>query len=345
MSLSIDISKRYKDFSLQVKLETDGRRLGLLGASGCGKSMTLKCIAGIEKPDRGSIQVNGRALFDSEKKINLIPQRRKVGYLFQNYALFPNMTVAQNIGCGLKGDRKEKLPVIRNMVEMLHLEGLENRYPSQLSGGQQQRVALARILAYEPDVLMLDEPFSALDAFLKESLLEELLETLKLYKGDIIIVSHNRDEIYSLCESLAIIDNGSLVRRGDTGKVFKDPQKLAAARLTGCKNISPVRKIDEYKLEALDWELVLHTKDRITEDIRYIGIRAHDVKPVSEAGENSFPLKNYRVVENPFEKNILCKCGPGEIWWKLGTKDWNVYQEGEGKGWLCLPEESLLLLS
>lgn len=345
MSLLIDISKKYKDFSLQIKLETKGKRLGLLGASGCGKSMTLKCIAGIEKPDKGRILLNDRILFDSGEKINLTPQKRKVGYLFQNYALFPNMTVARNIGCGLKVSTPEKFLKIKTMIEMLHLEGLENRYPAQLSGGQQQRVALARILAYEPDVLMLDEPFSALDAYLKENLLEELLETLKLYKGDIIIVSHNRDEIYSLCESLAIIDNGKLVMAGDTKKIFREPQKLAAARLTGCKNISPVRIIDEYTLEALDWGLILHTETKVAEDVRYIGIRAHDIRPAAAGEENSFPLTKYRMVESPFEKNLICQSGQGEIWWKLSNDRWNTSLNKEFLAYLSLPKEALLLLN
>ncbi len=344
MSLSVDITKKFKDFSLNVTLETAGNRLGLLGASGCGKSMTLKWIAGIEKPDKGKIVLNDKILFDSDKKINLIPQKRKVGYLFQNYALFPNMTVAQNIGIGMKDKWKIKQPKILEMLELFHLSGLENRYPAQLSGGQQQRVALARIFAYEPDVLMLDEPFSALDAFLKESLLEELLEILKMYKGDIIIVSHNRDEIYSLCERLAIIDSGELILTGDTEKIFSNPKRLAAARLTGCKNISPIRKINDYTAEAIDWGVILHTAQKVTQDTGYIGIRAHDLQPAAENSENSFAIENYRIVDSPFERNLLCKSGHGEIWWKVNVDKINHQLQMQVPEYLTLPKEALLML-
>lgn len=344
MSLSVDITKKFKDFSLNVTLEAAGNRLGLLGASGCGKSMTLKCIAGIEKPDKGKIVLNDKILFDSDKKINLIPQKRKVGYLFQNYALFPNMTVAQNIGIGMKDKWKIKQPKILEMLELFHLSGLENRYPAQLSGGQQQRVALARIFAYEPDVLMLDEPFSALDAFLKESLLEELLEILKMYKGDIIIVSHNRDEIYSLCERLAIIDSGELILTGDTEKIFSNPKRLAAARLTGCKNISPIRKINDYTVEAIDWGVILHTAQKVTQDTGYIGIRAHDLQPAAENSENSFAIENYRIVDSPFERNLLCKSGHGEIWWKVNVDKINHQLQMQVPEYLTLPKEALLML-
>ena len=168
MSLKVHIHSKLKGFELKVDFETNGKPMGILGASGCGKSMTLKCIAGIMTPDEGYIELRGKVLFDSKNKINLKPQDRKVGYLFQNYALFPNMTVAQNIAVGIRGSKSEKTEVVTKMLHNFHLQGLEKRYPSQLSGGQQQRVALARILAYEPDALLLDEPFSALDAYLKE---------------------------------------------------------------------------------------------------------------------------------------------------------------------------------
>ena len=172
MSLSVHIEKRVGDFHLKINLEHEMGITGILGASGCGKSMTLKCIAGIEKPDKGRIVLNGRVLFDSEKKINLKPQERKVGYLFQNYALFPNMTVEQNILCGLskekdKGVKKEKMEAMIKVMDLASCKGL---YPHQLSGGQQQRCALARMLVSEPELLLLDEPFSALDAYLREQL-------------------------------------------------------------------------------------------------------------------------------------------------------------------------------
>ena len=153
--------------------------------------MTLKCIAGIEKPDRGTITLDGRVLFDSEKHINLTPQQRRVGYPFQQYALFPNMTAAQNILCGIRtGSHTEKKETLAALLRTFRLEGLEKKLPAQLSGGQQQRVALARILASEPQAILLDEPFSALDSYLKWELELELGELLGAFDGPILWVSH-----------------------------------------------------------------------------------------------------------------------------------------------------------
>lgn len=181
MALEISIQKRLGGFQLDMHLQSGSRRIGILGVSGCGKSMTLRSIAGVERPDSGRILVDERVLFDSKKHINVRPQKRSIGYLFQNYALFPTMTVAENIGAGLKGSREEKRERVARMVERFQLSGLESRLPGQLSGGQQQRTALARIMAYEPDMILLDEPFSALDDNLKERLQQEMWELLEDY--------------------------------------------------------------------------------------------------------------------------------------------------------------------
>ena len=159
MSLRVEIEKRLGNFALQAEFETREQTLALLGASGCGKSVTLKCIAGIMTPDKGRIELDGQVLFDAEKGINLPPQKRRVGYLFQQYALFPNMTVVQNICCGIRARGAERERLVREQMRRFQLEGLEKSYPAQLSGGQQQRVALARILAGEPKAILLDEPF------------------------------------------------------------------------------------------------------------------------------------------------------------------------------------------
>ncbi|MDF2632452.1 MAG: ABC-type sulfate/molybdate transport system, ATPase component, partial [Caproiciproducens sp.] len=179
MSISVDITKTLGNFRLNVKFEAQDEILALLGASGSGKSMTLKCIAGVEKPDAGRIVLGGRVLFDSEQKINLSPQKRKTGYLFQHYALFPNMTVEENIAAGICAPKREKGEKIQEKIKAFYLNGLEKHYPSQISGGQQQRVALARILASEPEILMLDEPFSALDSYLRWQMEQEMSGVLE----------------------------------------------------------------------------------------------------------------------------------------------------------------------
>ncbi|BCJ95156.1 ABC transporter [Anaerocolumna cellulosilytica] len=346
MSLYVDIKKKFKGFSLKVRLETTGETMGLLGASGCGKSMTLKCIAGIVKPDEGMIRLNDKVLFDSRKKINLPPQERNVGYLFQNYALFPNMTVEENISCGLKGSKKEKQSRVYEMLGLLHIKGFEKRYPVELSGGQQQRVALARILAYEPEVLMLDEPFSALDAYLKESLQQELIESLRGYRGDTLLVSHDRDEVYGMCGSIAVIENGAIVLMGNTKEIFKNPINLAGARLTGCKNISRAKKVSETVLEALDWGITLHTDVIIKDSIQYVGIRAHAIRPaIDSKQENSLPCNLMRVAESPFEQNIIVNSKGSEIWWKISKAYWNNTLKEQLPEYLILPKGALMLLS
>lgn len=302
MALKVDIQKKLKGFSLDVSFEKGNERLGILGASGGGKSMTLKCIAGIETPDCGSILLNDRVLFDSEKKINLKPQDRNVGYLFQNYALFPNMTVEENIAIGLKVQRSERTAIVADCIRRFKLQGLETRFPKQLSGGQQQRVALARILAYQPEVIMLDEPFSALDSFLKDLLQDQLFEMLEDYNGDIIIVSHNRDEIFKFCEKLVVVATGSSIHYGGTKEIFKYPKYAEAAKLTGCKNISRIKKISEYRLYAVSWGIELLTEQPISDKIKYVGIRAHSFLPSDiSGGENSMEIQMDSIYETPFE--------------------------------------------
>ena len=218
MGLEVQMEKKFPGFQLNVDFHTEGGCMGILGASGCGKSMTLKCIAGIEKPDKGKIVLNGRILYDSEKKISLSVQERNVGYLFQDYALFPTMTVEQNLAVAMKGKKREKEQKIKEQIRRFRLEGLERRYPSQISGGQQQRVALARMLLHQPEIIMLDEPFSALDGFLKDELQLEMLELLKDYGKDVLMVSHSRDEIFRFCDRLILLEDGKSILKGSTAE-------------------------------------------------------------------------------------------------------------------------------
>lgn len=235
MSISIHIEKSLGDFHLQVDLDAPNISVGLLGASGSGKSMTLRCIAGIETPDKGSIIVDDQILFDRAKGINLTPQKRKIGFLFQNYALFPNMTVQQNIKCGAR--RNQDLSIVSKLIEQFHLTGLERHLPGQLSGGQQQRVALARILASDPRILLLDEPFSALDSFLREQIAQQIAQVIDDFSGTCILVSHDREEIYHLCDQVAIADQGKIDNMRDRQAVFHHPRTITEARLAGFENI------------------------------------------------------------------------------------------------------------
>ncbi|GHV52563.1 ABC transporter [Spirochaetia bacterium] len=344
MSLRVSIRKRLsKSFSLETEFETSGDGcLGILGASGCGKSMTLKCIAGIETPDEGHISVNGRVLFDSAKKINLKPQVRRVGYLFQNYALFPRMTVLENITASLPG--KEGRVRAREWIGQFGLDGLEDRYPAHLSGGQQQRAALARMLIREPELILLDEPFSALDTNLRELMQLQFLDLLKSRK-DVILVTHSRDEAYRLCGEILVMDAGRVLGKGKTKTLFADPGLVRIARLTGCKNISPVRQTGEREIFALDWGIPLHILKPLPEGITHVGIRAHDFVPVREGGINRIRPAVTRRSEEPFENVVLFTNADapkegGELWWKYSKyTGYDTVPE-----WLYLPPESLLLL-
>ena len=281
MALEVAIKKYYPDFSLDVNFYTEKGILGVLGASGCGKSMTLKCIAGIETPDEGKIILNGRVLFDSEKKINLSPQKRNIGYLFQNYALFPHMNVEENIAVGIKIKEKKK-EIIAKYLKIFHLENLKKAYPKNLSGGQQQRVALARIFASQPDILMLDEPFSALDDFLKWQVELELAKVLKLYGKNVLFVSHNRDEIYRFCDEIMVLSQGKTVSFSTKKDLFEKPNSIAASKLSGCKNHSRIEKVDKYLCRAIDWNIDLTVASEISDKDRYIGIRAHELMIVDD---------------------------------------------------------------
>lgn len=321
MSLEVTIAKRFEGFTLHADFAAGNTAAAILGASGCGKSMTLRCIAGVVKPDSGRIVLDGRVLFDSEKGIDLPPQQRNVGLLFQNYALFPNMTVEQNILCALK---KEKDPAARkaacgSALRAMRLEELAHRLPSELSGGQQQRAALARILAGRPRILMLDEPFSALDSYLREEVEGEVGSLLSNFDGTALLVTHDRDEAYRLCREMIVMDSGEVLRAGTTKEVFADPRRLTAARLTGCKNILPCVRVDEHHVRLTGWERELTVALPVPEGCCAVGIRAHDFAPEAADGENRMPVQVGASSENPFDWNMICTAADdaGKLWWKV----------------------------
>ena len=230
LSLEVDIEKKFRGFHLSQQFSAGDETLGLLGASGCGKSLTMRSIAGIEKPDAGKIIVNDTVFFDKapgkKAKVDLSPQQRKTALLFQNYMLFPNLTIEQNVAAGLpKGvTAAERAEAIREQMQRFGLLGMEKRYPVQLSGGQQQRVALARMLAARPGILMLDEPFSALDSHLKSSLEQNLIGLFEQFKGTILYVSHDIDEAFRFCDRIAVMYLGSFVEIGTSDQIFNSPK-------------------------------------------------------------------------------------------------------------------------
>lgn len=345
MSIYVDIEKKLGSFHLKVKLEAGDETLALLGASGCGKSITLKCIAGIEKPDKGQIIVDDVVLFDSEKKINLTPQQRHTGLMFQNYALFPNMTVLQNIraAANRERDKTKREVAVRTVMESFGLTELARHLPHQLSGGQQQRVALARILVSNPRILLLDEPFSALDSHLRFRLEQEVRRVIREFGKTVLLVSHDRDEVFRMSDSIAIMDGGSIQAIGTKAEVFSNPQTRKGAVLTGCKNISAMEVLETGQARATDWGITLEVPN-VPADTAAIGIRMHDV--CTGSGKNSYRCRVVEEIENPFSYTIMLQplntnC-TSPIGWELDKESWrNIRSEEIG---ISLPPEALLLL-
>lgn len=345
MSIQLDIEKKLGAFHLNIQLEAENETLALLGASGCGKSMTLKCIAGIEKPDRGKIVVDGRVLFDSEKGIDVSPQQRRTGLMFQNYALFPNMTVAQNIRAGgsREKDRKKREEKVQEGMARFGLTALANHYPHQLSSGQQQRVALARILISDPEILLLDEPFSALDSHLRFRLEREVRQVLRSFGKTVLLVSHDRDEVFRMSEKVAIVENGSVTAIGTNREVFTKPVTRGGASLTGCKFLSEVERISPTSVYARDWGMELEIPE--TEGtIRAVGVRMHHVRP--GPGENSFRCRVVEEIENPFSYTLMLRPvdSPEGIpfGWTVNREKWETERTDEVQ--IHIPKGAILLL-
>lgn len=304
-NLSIDIKSKLHSYDMDISFKTSSKRIGILGASGAGKSMLLKFISGIISPDHGTIKIDEEIIFDSSKKINIKPQKRDVAYMFQNYALFPNMTVRENIEIVIQGSKELRKEKASEYMKKFHIFDLADKRPKDLSGGQQQRVALARIMVYEPKVILLDEPFSALDSNLKDKLQIELEEMLSGFDGTIIMVSHSKDEIYRFSEELLIVDKGKIVEYGPTKKTFSHPKTLEGAKIIGLSNIMPVHfdRGNKISVPDLDTEICLddfsYVYDIDTNKIKYIGIRDRDFELLSEGqtAENIINAKIEKIYE------------------------------------------------
>ena len=345
MSLQVKIQKKLADFTLDVQFTLDSAVLGILGASGAGKTMLLRSIAGLENPDRGRITLRDRVLFDSDRGLHVPARERRVGILFQNYALLPHRTVAENIAFGVPHLAAEKQKeTVNALVERAHLTGLDRRYPGSLSGGEQQRAALARALAIEPEALLLDEPFSALDTHLRSRLEVQLQQTFAAYERPTLLVTHNIEEAYRLGEKLMVLSKGRVEAFGPKEGVFRNPGSIEVARLTGCKNFSRARRIASDALEALDWGCRLRVSPpEIPPDSAHVGVRAHYIEfpdltartattsPASIT-ENTFPAWVAQFLETPFRVTLYLKLheAPGD------DKDFHVQAEVTQERWHAL---------
>lgn len=311
MSLSVSIKKSFPAFTLDVDIEAGNETIGWLGESGCGKSLTMRCIAGIETPDEGKIVVNGKTFFEREAgkrpAVNLSPQERKTALLFQNYMLFPNLTVAENVAAGIdrklpKGERNAQVDA---ELRRFGLDGFGKRYPSQLSGGQQQRVALARMLAAKPDILMLDEPFSALDAHLKGVLEQNLAGLFETFHGTILYVSHDIDEALRFCDRIAVIEKGHVTEVSTGNNLVNNPQSAASIRLSGCKNTTPAHRIDDHRVFLPAWGIEVETDKPAPENLTYMGVRAFFLERAKEPGRNTYRVRVVRTSDSRFDRSVL----------------------------------------
>lgn len=335
MSLSIHIRKKLVNFTLEVNIDIEDGNFALLGASGSGKSMLLKCIAGIEKPDEGRIVINDHVVFDSNKNIHVKVQERKCGFVFQNYALFPNMTVTENIACGIK-QKKHQSELLQQLLIQYDLEEVKNSYPAYLSGGQQQRCAIARTMASNPKILLLDEPFSALDKPLKQKLIQDLKQVLTPFKGTTIFVSHDHEEVYRLANKVGILERGKLIELDDKVKVYHTPSHISCAKQVGIRNISCIDKIDSHTIYAKDWDIVLKINQEVQPFHTHIGIRELQIQmPITN---NVIDVEVIDTIQEIYgEYVIIRKKGSntrGIICRKECVKSKKIY----------IPEESIFLM-
>ena len=346
MSLTVRIRKQLGDFCLEADFSAEQETLALLGASGCGKSVTLRCIAGILRPDEGLIQLDGKRLYDSAAGICLPPQQRNIGYLFQNYALFPNMTVRQNIAAAVT-DKRRRTAVTEEKLRQFQLECLAELKPGQLSGGQQQRTALARILASDPHAILLDEPFSALDSYLKYQMELELTEALNRFPGPILYVTHDQGEVFRSCRRVCVMDHGQTQGVLDLRELFHTPGTVAAARLSGCKNFAPA--IPEGSLVQLpQWGLTLSCRHPVPLDIRCVGIRSNLISLHPTEDANVVPCALQRVIQDVSTTIVLlrpdgCTTDAPPLRMELSREEWRQVNHNGHLTVYIQPRDILLL--
>ncbi len=360
MALEIQIEKKLPEFTLDVSFTAGNAPLSILGPSGAGKTMLLRCIAGLERGSRGRIALDGRVLLDTERRVQVPARDRRVGMLFQHYALFPHRTVGENIAFGLHNlPRDEQARRVTAMLERVHIGGLEGRYPREISGGEQQRAALARALAVEPEALLLDEPLSALDTHLRSQMETQLQETFATYRRPALLVTHNIEEAYRLGEQMLVLSRGRIAAFGAKEEILRHPPSVEVAQLTGCKNFSRARAISESTIEALDWGCRLRLAQGPAAPIAHVGIRAHQIEfaeagAASAARENVFPCWLVRSSETPFRITLHLRLHrppgetgdglPAELQAEVFKEKWQLFRNRPFPWHVRLAPESLFAM-
>ena len=342
IELEVDIQKQLPGFILDIAFKINSKQipLGILGASGAGKTTLLRCIAGLETPDRGRIILNRRILFDSAKGIDLPPQERAVGFVFQDYALFPHLTVADNIAFGMSAQKSPSAidREVTKQLQQIDLTAMGDRFPDRLSGGEQQRVALARALAANPDITLLDEPFSALNTDLKAKLLKLLQKRLTAYSGLALYVTHNLTEAYRLCPQLLIIDRGLAIAFGKREEIFNHPPNVRVAQITGCNNFSRAKVSKPQTITAIDWQCNLQVEQPIPKTLNQIAIHSHLITfAETEQGVNTFPVWLSEYNELPRQITLYLKLHSSPS----NCDDYNLEAEVTPSKWQQLQQQAL----
>ena len=310
--------------------------------SGSGKSTFCSYVLGYRHDYSGSVMFDNDVTANYKVKDWVEMRKRHISHLFQELRLFPELTALENVEIKNKITGFKTREQILKWFDMLGIADKVDAKIGRMSFGQQQRVALARILASDPEVLMLDEPFSALDAFLKEKLQLELLELLSGYDKDILMVTHSRDEIYRFCEHMLIVEDGRQAGFGVTKEIFKNPGTPAAAKLTGCKNIEKIERVDDHTMVLPNWNTTVCVKGMIPENTTHIGIRAHYLRlPENGQRENLVECQNGKILDDPFELVVVFE---HDVWWKIPKESWQKEYQEKMPQYLAIPEESILYL-
>ncbi|MBR3570333.1 MAG: ATP-binding cassette domain-containing protein [Oscillibacter sp.] len=305
VKLQVDIVKNGAGFRVDAQFEAGEGALALLGASGSGKSEVLRCVAGLSEPDEGRILLDGEPLFDSSRHLNVPPQRRKIGLLTPGYALFPHLTVRRNIAAGVV-NRAEREHAVEEQLRRFRLTELAERKPRQISELERQRVALARLTASRPVAILLDEPLSGRDSFLKFRMEQELSDYLSSFGGPVVWASHDRGEVYRNCRYVCVLENGLSQETISVERLLASPGTEGAARLSGCKNI--VDAIPRHNAIFIpEWGVTLRSAYPIPPLLRRVGIRAHQVRISEPALVNAFAATVVRVIEDVSSTIVLLR--------------------------------------
>jgi molybdate transport system ATP-binding protein len=327
MTIEVNIEKKFygrknrkkkgerPSFSMQCSFDTGSEFSVLFGCSGSGKTTALRCIAGLENPDAGTIKINDTLYFDSKKKVNLPPQKRRIGYMFQENALFPHMNVRQNIDFGLKGlSSMDKAVRLDEMLGLVGIEELELAYPDELSGGQKQKVALARALAPNPDVLLLDEPFSSLDTVVRLKLRKELQTIQKKLGIPVIFITHDPVEAFTMADRMVVFDNGKVQQMGSPEDVFYHPKTRYVAELVGFSNLFDDAVVEGHGqkdectfLWSLGTEITAPYIRRMAGDRVSWGIRPENIELVDNGSVNAIRKEERKNLLDGVIRNVVNK--------------------------------------